>query len=352
MTAHASLDTLVARIADNARALAQLGRAMLLKGDNARGRELCARALTLAPADAEVRGIVATVMNSGVPSWHFNLVHDDQRNSAYEAALRRNVRPESRVLEIGAGSGLLAMMAARAGAAQVVSCEQNPAIADVATEIIARNGLADRVRIVAKHSADLDVEADLGGRADVLVSEIFSNDLVGEGALPAIEQAARHLLRPGARVIPSHGAIRIALAEDAWSDRRQMGMVNGFDLSPFNRLTPPRYRIGIGHERLILRSEPRDLFTFDFQSGGPFPEDRAAAHLVTQGGRVNGIAQWIRLQMDAETIYEDHPRPAASSAWAVLFYPLMEAIDPAPGTAITVFGAHDRQTLRVWAASR
>ena len=243
MTVHATLDSLVARISDNPRALAQLGRALLVKGDGARARELCSRAARLAPADAEVCGIVAEVMSSGVPDWHFNLVRDDRRNGAYEAALRHHVRPESRVLEIGAGSGLLAMMAARVGAAQVVTCEQNPAVAEVASEIVARNGLTERVRVVAKHSADLDVAADLGGRADVLVCEIFSNDLVGEGGLPAIEQAARHFLRRGARIIPEGGTIRVALAEDLEFDRHQMVTVDGFDLSPFNRLRPPRYRI-------------------------------------------------------------------------------------------------------------
>ena len=45
--------------------------------------------------------------------------------TAYDAALRRAIRPGCRVLEIGTGSGLLAMMAARAGAAQVVTCERN-----------------------------------------------------------------------------------------------------------------------------------------------------------------------------------------------------------------------------------
>ena len=101
-----------------------------------------------------------------------------------------------------------------------------------------------------------------------------------------------------------------------------------------------------------MRSEPADLFTFDFQSGGPFPEDRASATLVAQGGRVNGIAQWIRLQMDADTVYEDHPCPRSYSAWAVLFYPLTRAIEPEAGAEVTVSGAHDRQTLRVWADIR
>jgi hypothetical protein len=78
LTVHATLDSLVARISDNPRALAQFGRALLVNGDGARARELCSRAATLAPADAEVCGIVAEVLSSRVPDRHFNLVRDDR----------------------------------------------------------------------------------------------------------------------------------------------------------------------------------------------------------------------------------------------------------------------------------
>ena len=90
----------------------------------------------------------------------------------------------------------------------------NPTIADMATQIIARNGFSDRVRVIAKHSDTLDVQADLGGPMDILVSEIVSNNLLGEDVLPAHERAVRNLLKPGGRVIPARGAIRVALAED------------------------------------------------------------------------------------------------------------------------------------------
>jgi type II protein arginine methyltransferase len=99
-----------------------------------------------------------------VPKWHFNIVRDDARNAAYEAAIVRAVRPDARILDIGAGTGLLAMMAARAGAKDVITCEMNPAVADAAADIVARNGHADRVRVVPKRSTELDVAADMGER--------------------------------------------------------------------------------------------------------------------------------------------------------------------------------------------
>jgi hypothetical protein len=141
-------------------------------------------------------------------------------------------------LEIGTGTGLLAMIAVRAGAAEVITCEKTLAIAHMATEIVARNGYADHVRIIAKHSDELDVEADLGGPADILVSKIVSNDLLGE---PAHERAVRNLLKPGGRVIPARGRIRVALAEDAHTGRS--GWAKSMDLI-FRRSTNSRRRCG------------------------------------------------------------------------------------------------------------
>ena len=85
---------------------------------------LCHNALALAPTEAELVGQANRLSGD-----------DDVRDAAYEAALRCVVRPDSRVLEIGTGTPL------------VVTCEMNPAVAEMATDLVARNGFADRVRV-------------------------------------------------------------------------------------------------------------------------------------------------------------------------------------------------------------
>ena len=310
--------------------------------------DLCTRALDLDADDGEVRAIAAEVLSNGIPRWHFDIVRDEGRNAAYEAALRRSIVPGCKVLEIGTGTGLLAMMAARAGAGEVITCESDPAIAMAARKIIARNGYADRVRVITKHSTDLDLDADLHGPVDMLVSEILANDLLGEGTLPVLEHACRHLLKPGALIIPARGRVRVALAEDDDWESVRMGTVAGFDLSPFNRLASPSREIYIGASRLTLRSDPADLFSFDFASGGPFPETHGEATLVAKGRRINGIAQWIALDMDSTGVYENRPEPGADSSWWAVFHPFEEPLSATPGQEITVRARHDRGALRVW----
>ena len=108
-----------------------------------------------------------------IPRWHFSMLNDKGRNEAYDRALRTLVKPGDLVLDIGAGSGLLAMMAVRAGAGHVVSCEMIKPLADKAVEIVARNGMSQQITVVAKKSTQLLVGGDLPERADLLVAEIL-----------------------------------------------------------------------------------------------------------------------------------------------------------------------------------
>ena len=333
----------------NPAAMVALARLVGSNGDKATALDLSTRARALAPESGEVRALAAEVMSANVPRWHFDIVRDDLRNEAYSAALKRAVFPGCKVLEIGTGTGLLAMMAARAGAGEVITCESDGAIAAVAREIVARNGFADRVRVIAKHSSELDVQRDLGGPADLLVSEIVSNDLLGEGTVPVLEHAVRHLLKPGAQIIPARGQVRVALAHDEDWEEERMAHVAGFDLSPFNRLAAPCRDIHVGSSRLMLRSDATDLFSFDFASGGPFPESHAEAIVVTHGRRVTGIAQWIALDMDEEGRYENRPEPGSHSSWWAVFYPFDQPLDTTPGQTVKICGRQDRRAVRIWA---
>jgi len=342
------LDELVAQVEGKPEAMVALAR-LLRPGDNPiLAVKLCNRAVEMAPDNGEVRAIAQEVLSAGVPLWHFDIVRDHPRNNAYEAALRRAIFPGCKVLEIGAGSGLLAMMAARAGAAKVITCEIDAAIGSAAQAVVERNGFGDQVRVVVKHSTALDVEADLGGPADILVSEIVANDLLGEGVLPSMEDAIKRLIKPGAKILPFNGRVRVALGDDdEWEDSR-MGSVAGFDLSPFNRISSPHRDIYVGASRLIMRSDAADLFSFDFASGGPYPDQKREISLISHGHRVNGIAQWIALDMDKDAVYENKPDPGTSSSWMIVYYPFERQLKTTPGQVVKVHARHDRQGLRLW----
>jgi len=315
------------------------------KGDEA--IDLARRALRAAPNHQEVTQLACQVLGHGVPNWHSRILRDTARNAAYEAALKRNIRRGARVLEIGTGSGILAMMAARAGAGIVTSCEVHKAVAAVAREIVDRNGFADRVRIVARHSRELAIGQDLEEPADLLVTEIATNDLLGEDILACMEDAVGRLTRPGACIIPSQASLRVCLAQYADFRKHQFASVDGFDLSPFNQLVGP-IAVKIGDPSLQLMSDAEDIFAFDFSSGGPFNNFRASVRLSSTGGPVNAIVQWIRIRMDAHGVYENRPAAGAKSSWGAMLHPLRRPINSKPGQCFVVNAGRDRQSAWIW----
>ena len=309
-------------------------------------RDLITRALALEPFDGEVRALATELLSDGVHSWHFSIVRDQARNGAYDAALRSAVFPGCTVFEIGTGTGLLAMMAARAGAARVITCEANPVIAAAARENVAINGFADRVTVVNKHSTTVDL-AELGGPADILVSEIVSNDLLSEGALAAHEDAVPRLLKPGGTIIPARGQVRIALMDDGGAAQPDLGVIDSFDLSAFNRLRRPYRDIAVGNTSITLRSDPLDLFSFDF-AAGPWPGERRETVLASHGGRVSGVLQWIALDLDDDERYENRPGPGATSCWGAIFWPFARPLLSAPGELLCIGASHEGNRLRIW----
>jgi len=142
-----------------------------------------------------------------LPEWHFEMLNDTARNAFFERAIAAAVRPGDVVLDIGTGSGLLAMIAARAGAAHVYACEANAVMAALARQVVEQNGLSEKITVLSKHSTALRIGADLPERADVLITETFSELIVGEGVLFAISQAKEHLLKPQAVVVPEEVAL-------------------------------------------------------------------------------------------------------------------------------------------------
>lgn len=343
------LEALLGQVDDKPVLMARLAGQLLAQGKIERARELCARAIALAPDNGEVRVLASEIYSHNVSRFYFPMVLDAARHKLYEAVFQRLIRPGCRVLDIGSGTGLFAMMAARAGAGEVITCEANPTVAAVVKEVVFRNGLADRIRVIPKWSSDLTLGLDMAGPADIVVWDNLANNLVRNGALATIEQAVRRLTHPKTRFIPGRGSIRIALAEDLELQYRWMGTVEGFDMSPFNKLASGHYQVSDDANRFILRSDPADMFDFDFESGGPFPEARSSVTLRSYGGNVNGLIQWIRLELDHNTFYESGPTSFNKAALSPEFHRLGRSIETSSGEKFVIGGWHNRSTLLLWA---
>ena len=119
------------------------------------------KASKLEPDNMDAAIALDTTIAAVIPPWHAAMLNDKRRNDLFDKAIRRAIHPGSHVLDIGTGTGLLAMMAARAGAEHVTACESVGVLAEKARDIVALNGLSDKITVIHKHSRDLVLGEDL-----------------------------------------------------------------------------------------------------------------------------------------------------------------------------------------------
>ena len=329
-----------------------LGSMLEKLGDDAGAIGLYHRALGLDPAFVEARDNLVLACARVAPPWHFPMMADAPRNRAYAEALRRAAAGR-RVLDIGSGAGLLAMMAAEAGAESVNTCEMSPVIAAAARVIIDANNLSDRITLHAKRSDQLEIGRELPARADLLVTEIFASGLLSEHVLPTLEDAHQRLLTPDAAVIPRRAtALGYLIGGEAIEGQLFASSSAGFDLSAFDRLAP--VKLGLHLDRLPHRvmSDDFEILALDLTLARFAPERRSLRVAATAGGRCVGVAQWLRLDLDSHTQYENRPNAeAGANGWMHVVYRFPEAIDLVPGQEVELIGSHNRTAMTVALAS-
>jgi type II protein arginine methyltransferase len=331
-----------------AEAINNLGSVLEASGDDLAAIHCYRRALEIDPGYVDARENLNLVCGKAAPAWHFPMVADDERNAAYDAALRR-AAPGKRVLDIGAGSGLLAMMAARAGAAEVTTCEVVEPIARVAAGIIEANGYAGRITLHAKHSERLEIGKDMAQRAELLVTETFASGVLSEAVLPTIEHARRHLLTESAAVIPRQAAARgYLVGGPAVEAQLFASRSTGFDLSGFDVLAPGKAGLHLDRLPHDVLSEDFELFRFDLMQTR-FPVDRRRLSVTaTRPGRCIGIAQWLWLQLDEQSTYENRPRQdAGANGWMHVLYRFRQPLDLEEGDQVVLLASHSRTALTV-----
>jgi precorrin-6B methylase 2 len=245
-----------------------------------------------------------------VPEWHVPMMNEQHRNQAYFDALKAAITPDSKVFEIGTGSGLLAMMAAKLGVKSVVTCEAVPLIAETAQRIVAYNKFEITIKVIAKKSVDVTMGEDMPEQADILVSVIFSIELLGDYVLPSLEDAKRRLLKPHGRVILAAGSIMIALfTGDVIRRNLMVDDSFGFNLQGFNSV--------VSNKRMIAP--------------------------IKTAGRCYGIVQWMRLQMHKDNVFQNHPSHKTQvSNWQQCAYLLDAPIVVKVGQVAVVSAKHDR----------
>jgi len=260
---------------------------------------------------------------------HRALIADAVRTNAYAAAIARTVRAGDVVLDLGSGTGVLAMLAARAGARRVFAVEQGH-IADVAAALFEANGCA--VELFHQRSTEIE----LPERANVLITETLGNLGFDEQIVPSVIDARRRLLAPEARIVPARVALLAAPVDAAQAHEREVAFWSeprfGLDFAPARTIAANQVR-AVELETAALLAEAAPLVDVDLATVDAPGIRGSARFTVARGGVMHGFGAWFAATL-ADGIRVSNEPPLRTPNWRQALLPLDEATAVARGDAI------------------
>lgn len=251
-------------------------------------------------------------------SCYADMLHDHDRNEKYYQGIRAAVaRVKARgeevvVLDIGTGTGLLSMMALTAGADFCYAVEVFKPMAEAAGCIVKRNGFSDKVKIINKHSTEVTVgpDGDMQTRANILITELFDTELIGEGALPSYEHAHQNLVTTSCEAVPHRATVYAQLVESellwSWAQLQPL-QVGGSRLVP-----PPDVALCAGAHAVcdvqLSQVSPQSftplgplctMFSIDFSKPvSSASQSHTSQFVARSGGRAQVVLSWWDIEMD------------------------------------------------------
>lgn len=272
---------------------------------------------------AALRGWFAPVRSSEEQYREFNVryfsgLHEQERMLAdrprmefYRAAIQRHIRPGDRVIDLGTGTGILAALASRRGAARVYAIDHSPILKHARTLAVA-NGI-ERVEFSSVHST----EFALAEPVDVILHEQMGDGLFDEAMVANVCDLRDRLLKPGGLILPSR--FEFFCEPIKVRDVRHVPFiweleVHGYDYSVLERHRPqdPEYyqlrSSDLGLVECCL-GVPEPVLTFDLHTvqEAALPRELAFSRTVVNAGRLDGYAVYFRTRVDGDLSLSSGP---------------------------------------------
>ena len=168
-------------------------------------------------------------MSLGELSEHRLYWADSVKIDRYRRALAALITPDSVVLDLGCGTGLLGLLAVELGARHVYAVDSGSILA-LAEQVAAANGAGDRIT----HIRAMSTAVELPELVDIVVADQLGGLGYEPGVLAYYADARRRLLKPGGAFVPERLRLLLAPVQsseitnevDFWNTRPA-----GFDVS-------------------------------------------------------------------------------------------------------------------------
>jgi len=249
--------------------------------------------------------------------YHKWMLMDEVRMEALQAMVEALVQPGDVVVDVGTGTGILAVLAKRAGASKVYGIDASPIV-----RLSRRMVEANEIEGVELIESDMALVA-LPGKVDVIFSECLGNLAFGDRMFRKLGDFSRRWLKEGGRRGPTE--VRLVVQP---TDCRLFGDPRPFwrrpymdlDLSPFLPAVESQVSV-VDVVSSFLHAEPAEVATFDpYQRPDSF--DLRASWELPAGKVCNAVAFWFDVDWAPGVTMSTSPNvPSTHWAQAILRVP-------------------------------
>ncbi len=267
--------------------------------------------------------------------YHRTLIADRVRNEAFASALEAVIEPGKTVVaDIGAGTGLLALMAMKLGAREVYLYEAAE-VAEVAEKILKANR-ARNCHLMPCHSTEMQDPP----KADLIISETLGNYPFEEDIIETLNDARRRFLKRGGTIIPRRIEQFVA---PVITDRihRELCVWDdvGFDL---DLRSAKRMSLNNIYVRTLqiedLLNKGRNAKAWDgvdFTKRNSSNRKGEASWRLLSAKTIYGFATWWTAEL-TPTVHLSTAPDAPRTHWEQLYFPLMSPIKARPGETLAI----------------
>jgi len=264
---------------------------------------------------------------------HRQYLADEARISAYRRAIHEVVHAGDVVLDLGAGTGILGLLACQSGAKRVYAIDEGGMI-ELAREICRVNGFEDRMTFIK----GLSTRVDLPERVDVVVADQIGRFGFEAGLLDYFRDARKRFLKPGGVMIPSRVDLCVAPVEcpEMWDQVEFWNNSSvGFNLRPARSLAVNTgYPVKLRAEHLL--GDPVSAASLDLSVEMSGSINLETSIVAKRTGSLHGIGGWFSAQLSDNVIMSNSPLAGRRINRMNVFFPIDRPVELAKGDSVRI----------------
>lgn len=264
---------------------------------------------------------------------HFGFLSDSIKLERYQAVIDRLVRPEHLIVDLGCGTGVLGLMALRAGARKVYFVEEDPII-EVARKTVADAGFSDKAEFFHANSH----EVTLPERVDLAFCDHVGYFGFDYAILRLLADARQRFLKPDGIIVPAQVELKLAPVESVECRKLVGRWQDGSVPEEFGQLsaTAANSKYGMYLKEEELLADAASLTTLELGAEAPPYMSWNVEFECARDGMLDGVTGWFDCKLRDEIHMTNSPIAGDSLLRPQAYLPLEKPVAVRAGEHVRV----------------